>query len=218
MSANPRFAHLLELADKGPALRAALAEEVAALLLEWPADCPAEMRPVFENLLAKAAHDVDADTRARLRANCGGRSTSAARSGTICWTRGIHFTRRRLTAATSPILWPRRWGWKRPAPSKSCMRTVAKPWPSPARAPASAGLPIPPWRCWRCRRAASRPQGRRSMTASPPWKPPAPCAAGAAARSTRARSRPSHRGLRITVTRPTLVSPAYRFPALSKTK
>lgn len=67
MSANPRFAHLLELADKGPALRAALAEEVAALLLEWPADCPAEMRPVFENLLAKAAHDVDADTRARLR-------------------------------------------------------------------------------------------------------------------------------------------------------
>lgn len=67
MSANPRLAHLLELADKGPTLRAALAEEVASLLLDWPADCPAEMRPVFENLLAKTACEVDADTRARLR-------------------------------------------------------------------------------------------------------------------------------------------------------
>ncbi len=67
MSIHPRFAHLLELADKGPALRAALAEEVAALLVQWPADCPAEMRPVFENLLARTAREVDADTRARLR-------------------------------------------------------------------------------------------------------------------------------------------------------
>jgi hypothetical protein len=67
MSANPRLAHLLELADKGPALRAALAEEVAALLMDWPADCPVEMRPVFENLLTKSACEVDADTRARLR-------------------------------------------------------------------------------------------------------------------------------------------------------
>ena len=67
MTANPRLAHLLELADKGPALRAALAEEVAALLMDWPADCPAEMRPVFENLLTRTAREVDADTRARLR-------------------------------------------------------------------------------------------------------------------------------------------------------
>ena len=67
MIANPRLAHLLELADQGPALRAALAEEVAALLVEWPADCPAEMRPVFENLLTKTAREVDADTRARIR-------------------------------------------------------------------------------------------------------------------------------------------------------
>jgi hypothetical protein len=67
MSANPRLAHLLELADKGPALRAALAEEVAALLVEWPCDCPEAMRPVFENLLAKTAREVDTDTRARLR-------------------------------------------------------------------------------------------------------------------------------------------------------
>jgi hypothetical protein len=64
---NPRLAHLLELADKGPALRAALAEEVAALLVEWPSDCPEAMRPVFENLLAKTAREVDADVRARLR-------------------------------------------------------------------------------------------------------------------------------------------------------
>jgi hypothetical protein len=67
MSANPRLAHLLELADKGPALRAALAEEVAALLMEGPDACPTAMRPVFENLLAKTARAVDADTRARLR-------------------------------------------------------------------------------------------------------------------------------------------------------
>jgi hypothetical protein len=67
VTTNPRLAHLLELADKGPALRAALAEEAAALLIEWPADCPPEMRPVFENLLAKTAREVDADTRARLR-------------------------------------------------------------------------------------------------------------------------------------------------------
>jgi hypothetical protein len=67
MIANPRLTHLLELADQGPALRAALAEEVAALLVEWPADCPAEMRPVFENLLTRTAREVDADTRARLR-------------------------------------------------------------------------------------------------------------------------------------------------------
>ena len=43
---NPRLAHLLELADKGPALRAALAEEVASLLVDWPNDCPLEMRPL----------------------------------------------------------------------------------------------------------------------------------------------------------------------------
>jgi len=67
MSANPRLARLLELADKGPALRAALAEEAAALLMDWPADCPLEMRPVFENLLARTAREVDSATRARLR-------------------------------------------------------------------------------------------------------------------------------------------------------
>jgi len=67
MTTNPRLANLLELADKGPALRAALAEEAASLLMEWPDDCPTDMRPVFENLLARTAREVDAPTRSRLR-------------------------------------------------------------------------------------------------------------------------------------------------------
>ena len=48
-------------------MRAALAEEVAELLIAWPADCPVEMRGTCEALLAKAAQEVDDDTRARLR-------------------------------------------------------------------------------------------------------------------------------------------------------
>jgi hypothetical protein len=67
MSASQRLVHLLELADKGPALRAALAEEVAEMLTHWPHDCPLEMRLPCEALLAKAALEVDDDIRARLR-------------------------------------------------------------------------------------------------------------------------------------------------------
>ncbi len=67
MSASHKLSHLLQLADQGPTLRAALAEEVAALLTDWPADYPAAMKGVCEALLAKAARDVDAATRARLR-------------------------------------------------------------------------------------------------------------------------------------------------------
>jgi hypothetical protein len=67
MAASQKLSHLLQLADQGPALRAALAEEVAELLINWPADYPASMRGVCEALLAKAARDVDAGTRARLR-------------------------------------------------------------------------------------------------------------------------------------------------------
>src|ERR1700761_8819533 len=67
MYATARLAHLLELADKGPALRAALAEEVAELLTNWPADCPKEMRVPCEALLAQAAREVDQNARARLR-------------------------------------------------------------------------------------------------------------------------------------------------------
>jgi hypothetical protein len=67
MAASQKLSHLLQLADQGPALRAALAEEVAELLINWPADYPVGMRGVCEALLAKAARDVDAGTRARLR-------------------------------------------------------------------------------------------------------------------------------------------------------
>src|SRR6478609_4628242 len=67
MAASQKLSHLLQLADQGPALRAALAEEVAELLTHWPTDYPESMRGVCEALLAKAAHDVDAATRARLR-------------------------------------------------------------------------------------------------------------------------------------------------------
>lgn len=67
MPASQKLSHLLQLADQGPALRAALAEEVADLLIHWPADYPQAMRAICETLLAKAARDVDAATRARLR-------------------------------------------------------------------------------------------------------------------------------------------------------
>lgn len=67
MAASQKLSHLLQLADQGPALRAALAEEVAELLIHWPSDYPETMREVCEALLAKAACDVDQATRARLR-------------------------------------------------------------------------------------------------------------------------------------------------------
>jgi hypothetical protein len=67
MSGTERLLNLLSLADQGPAMRAALAEEVAELLTDWPADCPLEMRGSCEALLARAAREVDDGTRARLR-------------------------------------------------------------------------------------------------------------------------------------------------------
>lgn len=67
MSASQKLAHLLQLADQGPVMRAALAEEVAALLTAWPADYPDSMKGVCEALLAKTVREVDSQTRARLR-------------------------------------------------------------------------------------------------------------------------------------------------------
>src|ERR1700748_1811276 len=67
MAASQKLSHLLQLADQGPSLRAALAAEVAALRTDWPADYPESVRQVCEALLAKAASDVDPATRARLR-------------------------------------------------------------------------------------------------------------------------------------------------------
>ena len=65
MAAPQKLAHLLQLADQGPALRAALAEEVAELLTHWPADYPRKHARRLRGLLAKAARDVDQPTRAR---------------------------------------------------------------------------------------------------------------------------------------------------------
>src|SRR5215469_5942949 len=67
MHANPRFTHLLELADKGPALRTALALELAELLAAWPSDCPPDMSAACEALLTRVADDLDETARAALR-------------------------------------------------------------------------------------------------------------------------------------------------------
>jgi hypothetical protein len=67
LPAPDKITHLLELADQGPALRQALAEEVADLLSAWPNDYPRAMREVCEALLAKSVRDLDEDSRARLR-------------------------------------------------------------------------------------------------------------------------------------------------------
>ena len=79
MSGTQRLINLLELASQGPAMRAALAEEVAELLIDWPADCPTEMRANCEALLARAAREVDDDTQARLRIRLYGDPALASR-------------------------------------------------------------------------------------------------------------------------------------------
>ena len=67
LSAPDKLTHLLQLADQGPALRLALAEEVADLLADWPGDYPQKMREVCEALLAKTVRDLDVQACARLR-------------------------------------------------------------------------------------------------------------------------------------------------------
>jgi hypothetical protein len=67
VAAAGRLSHLLDLAEQGPAIRAALAEEVAELLSHWPAECPQAMRPACESLLVRCARDVAPAARARLR-------------------------------------------------------------------------------------------------------------------------------------------------------
>ena len=71
-SAKERLCHLLLLAEEGPARRAALAGELADLLLDWPGDCPAALRPPVVALLEKTVRETDDDTRARLAARLGG--------------------------------------------------------------------------------------------------------------------------------------------------
>jgi len=65
-TAKERLSHLLELAAKGAAERAALAGEVADLLHDWPSAYPAAMRASFEALLEKIAREVDEAGRREL--------------------------------------------------------------------------------------------------------------------------------------------------------
>ena len=67
MHGNSRLSHLLDLADKGPVLRAALIEELADLLAFWPSDCPQDMRAPCEALLTRAAQEAGDSVRADLR-------------------------------------------------------------------------------------------------------------------------------------------------------
>ena len=63
-----RLNHLLELAAQGPAGRNALLNDLADLLLDWPADWARAMRAPFEVLLEKTAREVDVPARAALAA------------------------------------------------------------------------------------------------------------------------------------------------------
>ncbi|HXR94560.1 MAG TPA: hypothetical protein VN718_01700 [Rhizomicrobium sp.] len=67
MHGDARLIHLLELADKGPALRSALLEELAELLAFWPSNCPDDMRAPCEALLARVAREADEAARADLK-------------------------------------------------------------------------------------------------------------------------------------------------------
>jgi hypothetical protein len=69
-----RLSHLLELAAQGREQRAALAGEVADLLLDWPAQYPQSMRDTFGALLEKIVREVDAPASAALAARFAGRS------------------------------------------------------------------------------------------------------------------------------------------------
>src|SRR5215469_15351051 len=61
-----RLSHLLELAAQGAGERAALAGEVADLLLDWPASYPPGMRATFDALLEKIVREIDLAARADL--------------------------------------------------------------------------------------------------------------------------------------------------------
>lgn len=72
-SPKERLCHLLELAAQGPEQRAALAGEVADLLLDWPAQYPDAMRATFGALLEKIVREVDMPASAALAARFEGR-------------------------------------------------------------------------------------------------------------------------------------------------
>lgn len=68
-----RLCHLLELAAQGPEQRAALAGEVADMLLDWPPQYPLSMRATFEALLENIAREMDCGSRSELAARFEGR-------------------------------------------------------------------------------------------------------------------------------------------------
>ncbi|MEI9989957.1 MAG: hypothetical protein WDM86_07950 [Rhizomicrobium sp.] len=63
-----RLSHLLELAAQGAGERAHLADEVADLLLDWPAQYPQAMRATFVALLEKIVREMAGPSRAVLAA------------------------------------------------------------------------------------------------------------------------------------------------------
>lgn len=71
-TAKERLSHLLELAAEGPPRRAALAGELADLVLNWPADYPAAMRAPVLTLLEMTVRETDGGTLAQLAARLGG--------------------------------------------------------------------------------------------------------------------------------------------------
>ena len=73
-TSKERLSHLLELAANGPEQRAALAEDISDLLLDWPAQYPGAMRVTFEALLEKIAREMDFAARAALAARFEGRN------------------------------------------------------------------------------------------------------------------------------------------------
>jgi hypothetical protein len=74
LTPKERLCHLLELAAQGPEQRAALAGEVAGMLLDWPTQYPLAMRATFEALLEKIAREMDLPSRVELAARFESRS------------------------------------------------------------------------------------------------------------------------------------------------
>ncbi len=65
--------YFLALADQGPEQRPALADELAAFLADWPAECPDAMRRPVETLLEMTLREIGADTRRMLAMRFGNR-------------------------------------------------------------------------------------------------------------------------------------------------
>lgn len=72
-SPKERLCHLLELAAQGAGERAHLADEVADLLLDWPAQYPAAMRATFDALLEKIVREMEPGAAAALATRFEGR-------------------------------------------------------------------------------------------------------------------------------------------------